>query len=103
MSTLAELQQLVNDFTKSRGWHNDPKNLAISIAVEAAEIMEHYQWVDTGNALPSTEVDAVALECADVLWYLLRLAESEGIDLEQALRRKMAINAGRFPAKDESA
>lgn len=97
---LLELQQLVATFTRSRGWTNEAKNVAMSVAIEAAEIMEHYQWTDTGERLPAEKLEEVALECADVLWYLLRLCETEGIDLEQALRRKMAINAGRFPVKN---
>lgn len=100
MERLSDLQRAVMEFTRSRGWRQEPKNLAISIAVESAEIMEHYQWVDTGQRLPAEKVDQVALECADVLWYLMRLAEAEGIDLADALRRKMAINEGRFPPRE---
>jgi dCTP diphosphatase len=96
-SSIADLRELVLGFSNSRGWHKEPKDLAMSVAVEAAEIMEHYQWVKTGER--AEQPDEVALECADVLWYLLRLADAEGIDLEQALRRKHAINATRFAPK----
>jgi NTP pyrophosphatase (non-canonical NTP hydrolase) len=99
LSTVAELQQLVIDFVASRGWNQEPKDLAMSVAIEAAEVMEHYQWTKTGERLPADKVDELALECADVLWYLLRLADAESIDLASALKRKAEINAGRFPAK----
>lgn len=99
MSSIGELQKLIIDFVESRGWHQEPKDLAMSVAIEAAEIMEHYQWAKSGEKLPPAQVEEVALECADVLWYLLRLADAEGIDLAAAIRRKAEINAGRFPAR----
>lgn len=96
-SSIADLQNLILDFSRRRGWHTESKDLAMSVAIEAAEIMEHYQWVQTGEKAAHKE--DVALELADVLWYLFRLADSEGIDLEAALRRKLAINDGRFPPR----
>lgn len=101
MDTVAVLQQAVVAFSRRRLWDGDPKNLAMSIAVEAAEILEVYQWKATAAPLPAQERADVALECADVLWYLLRLCEAEGIDLAAALRSKLEINAGRFPAVSE--
>ncbi|MGE5673262.1 MAG: hypothetical protein ACM3XM_05195 [Mycobacterium leprae] len=99
MSSIADLQKLVVDFSTSRGWnvYNTPKSLSMSIAIEAAEIMEHYQWVQNDEKLDPARVEEVALECVDVLWYMLRLAEAEGIDLEAAFKKKAAINEGRFP------
>lgn len=99
VTTLAELQRLVTEFSQRRGWVHEPKNLSMSIAIEAAELMEHYQWVDTGQRLSPEQVEQVALESADILWYLLRLAENEGFDLADALKQKLAINEGRFPPK----
>ncbi len=101
MADIAALQQLVLDFAARRGWHKEPKNLAMSVAIEAAELMEHYQWSRTGEKAPPEAVEEVALECADILWYLFRFADAEGIDLEAALRRKLAINEERFPARTE--
>lgn len=98
-STLPELEQLVGAFTRHRGWTNDSKNLAMSVAIEAAELMEIYQWKATSEALTESERAALALECADVLWYLLRLCESESIDLAAALKQKHTINETRFPPK----
>lgn len=97
--TVAGLQRLVVDFAHRRGWQNDPKNLAMSVAVEAAELMEIYQWKSTGEGLSRAEKEALSLECADVFWYLMRLCEAEGIDLGQALQTKAAINETRFPPK----
>lgn len=95
--TLQDLEQLVTTFSRRRGWINDPKNLAMSVAIEAAELMEIYQWKSTGEGLTESERTALALECADVLWYLLRLCKSESIDLAVALQQKHAINEERFP------
>ena len=97
---LKDLQRLVVDFSGARGWNNDSKNLAASVAIEAAEVMELFQWKATGEPLSAEERQALALECADVCWYLLRLCAAQGIDLAAALRTKAEINARRFPARE---
>jgi len=88
-------------FARERDWEqfHTPKNLAMSLAIEAAELMEHFQWLDgaQSQALPAAKHEAAALEMADVLIYLLRLAQVLGIDLAAAVRRKMAINEERYP------
>lgn len=73
----------------------------MSVAIEAAEIMEVFQWKPRSDTLCQQERDALSLECADVLWYLLRLCASQDIDLAAALREKMQINETRFPEKTE--
>ena len=102
---IAELTQHMHDFVRAKGWYDpgtarpqSPRNMAISISIEAAEILEHFQW---DGAVTDTE--ALAGELADVALYLLQLASITGIDLEQAILDKLAANYGRewdSPAPD---
>ena len=94
---IKELTQKMQAFVKSKGWYaadskrpQTPRNLAISLAVEAAEIMEHFQWQEKVK-----DKDELAGEIADVTLYLLQLAAVTGIDLEQAVLKKLEINASR--------
>lgn len=103
-TTVAELIQLVDRFVAERDWErfHDPKNLSASIAIEAAELMEHFQWVRSEDldAL-RTDPDAMAKitdEVADVAAYLLSFASTMGIDLSSALEAKMIKNAIKYPA-----
>jgi dCTP diphosphatase len=100
MSEIAELQRLVVEFSASRGWANDPKDLAMSVASEAGEMMAVYRGKNNGEELTDGELEELRLECADVLWFLLRLCHVKGIDLAQAVRFKLVINDGRFPPKE---
>lgn len=101
MSQLADLTARIVAFRDERDWaqfHN-AKDLALSLSLEAAEVLELYQW-KTGPA-----IDAVATECrqdladelADVLYYTLLMAHDQGIDLEAALRDKLQRNAEKYP------
>jgi dCTP diphosphatase len=101
--TLSELQALVVTFVDERDWRrfHTPKNLALSIAIEAAELMEHVQWL-TGEEIEARLRDpaareAVAAELADILLYALSFAEASGIDLTQAILAKLEHNRRRFP------
>ena len=99
--TIAELQSWVDRFSDERDWEqfHTPKNLAMSIAIEAAEIMELYQWRDGKEPTVNTAVDSpVAEELADVLSYLLRMASVLKIDLAHALALKIKKNALKYPA-----
>lgn len=94
---ITELTQHMHDFVRAKGWYDSgtprpqvPRNLAISIAIEAAEILEHFQW--DGDV---TDADALAGELADVALYLLQLASVTGIDLERAILDKLAANYDR--------
>jgi 8-oxo-dGTP diphosphatase len=92
------LTEEMNKLVRSKGWYEadskrpqTPRNLAISLAVEAAEILEHYQFWE--NARDTSEL---AGELADVALYLLQLASVTGIDLEQAILDKIEINKTRI-------
>ncbi|MGQ0579444.1 MAG: nucleotide pyrophosphohydrolase [Betaproteobacteria bacterium] len=100
--SLSDLRERLRRFAAERDWEqfHIPKNLAMSVAIEAAEIMERFQWLtaDESGALPETQRAAVAHEIADVLLYLVRLADVLGIDPVEAALDKMAINARKYPA-----
>jgi len=103
-TTVAELIKLVNDFVAERAWEpfHDAKNLSASIAIEAAELMEHFQWLRS-DQLNSVGEDAQAMaevreELADIAAYLLSFASKMGIDISSALEEKMRKNAVKYPA-----
>ena len=99
--TLESLRDALREFAAERDWDqfHVPKNLAMSVMIEAAELGEHFQWCATGAAreLPPGETDRIALEMADVLLYLIRLADKLDIDLPAAARRKLGLNAEKYP------
>ncbi len=100
-ATVKQLQQTVDAFCEARNWarFHTPKNLAMSIAIEAAEIMELFQWSASDEVVgPVANDSPVAEEMADVLAYLLRLASVLEVDLEAALVAKMTKNAIKYPA-----
>jgi len=104
-TTLAELRRLVAEFVRQRDWEqfHAPKNLAMSLAIEAAELMEHFQWltIEQSRALAEHphDVHAVGEELADVLCYALALANQLGLDLSAAIAQKMEKNARKYPAE----
>jgi len=99
--SLSDLRERLRQFAAERDWEqfHVPKNLAMSVAIEAAEIMEHFQWLtpEQSAALPESQRIAVAYEIADVLLYLVRLADVLDIDPLEAALDKMAINARKYP------
>lgn len=99
--SLDELNRRLVAFARERDWEqfHSPKNLAMALAGEAGEVIEHFQWLtaEQSMALPPATRDEVALELADVLLYLVRLGDVLGVDLADAARRKMRINAERYP------
>jgi dCTP diphosphatase len=103
-TTVAELKTLVARFVDERHWgqFHTPKNLSMSIAVEAAELMEHFQWLtpDESSAVAGDagKRDAAGEELADVVCYALALANAVGLDLAGAVERKMVKNAQKYPA-----
>ena len=100
---LAALDEAVRRFAEERDWQqfHTPKNLASALIVEAAELLEHYQWLtpEQSAALDPPARDAAAREMADVFIYLLRLAQVQGIDLLAAAEAKLADNARRYPVE----
>ena len=98
-----DLPQRLRDFAAERAWQpfHSPKNLASALIVEAGELLEHFQWLteDQSRALarPGPAKDAVAAEMADVLLYLVQLSTVLDIDLMDAARAKMALNAQKYP------
>ncbi|MCG3086782.1 nucleotide pyrophosphohydrolase [Sporosarcina cyprini] len=97
---MKQLQKEIRQFTDERGWtgNHDARNLAISVSLEASELLEHFQWEAPEDAI-TLRKDEIAEEAADVFIYLLQFAEAIGIDLEEAARSKMEKNAARFPVK----
>ncbi|ASS77114.1 hypothetical protein CIG75_04480 [Tumebacillus algifaecis] len=101
------MKTLVQKFMEARKWEqgHTPKNLAMSIAIEAAELMEHFQWGDredfTAEKLGPEKIDEIRLEAADVMIYMLSFCRSLGIDLAEAVQDKMEKNEIRFPADVE--
>ncbi len=101
--SLEDLRARLAAFAAARDWdqfHN-PKNLAMALSGEAGELLEHFQWLtfDEAASLPRAARDEVALECADVLLFLVRLADKLGIDLAAAARRKLVLNAKKYPVR----
>ncbi|HEX7638145.1 MAG TPA: nucleotide pyrophosphohydrolase [Burkholderiaceae bacterium] len=100
---LLALRDDLRAFARERDWgrYHSPKNLAMALSVEAAELLEHFQWLTEAEsrAPAPAKREAVALEAADVLLYLVQLADQLGIDLADAARRKMVLNAAKHPAK----
>ena len=99
--SLEELAARLAEFARERDWDqfHAPKNLAMALAGEVGELLEHFQWLTEQQSaeLPPDVKDAVALEMADVLLYLVRLADKLGIDLGDAAVRKIALNAAKYP------
>jgi dCTP diphosphatase len=96
------LRDRVRAFAAERDWDrfHSPKNLAMALSVEAAELLEHFQWLTEAEsaALAPGVKEEVAHELADVLVYLVRLADRLDVDLDAAVTQKLAINAAKYPA-----
>jgi NTP pyrophosphatase (non-canonical NTP hydrolase) len=106
VTTLAEVCQLVREFVEERDWRqfHSPKNLSMSLAIEAAELMEHFQWIDVPEsraaAADPARLAPIAEELADVLCYSFALANELGLDIATIVREKMAKNALKYPAAE---
>jgi dCTP diphosphatase len=98
---IAALQKTLSEFATERDWEqfHSPKNLAMALAGECGELLELFQWLTEAESgqLDETRHQAVAYELADILIYLLRLADRLDIDLDIAVEQKIAINAARYP------
>jgi dCTP diphosphatase len=101
--SLDDLNRRLVAFARERNWEqfHSPKNLAMALAGECGELLEHFQWLSQAqsNELPLDKKQAVAHEMADILIYLIRLAERLDVDLIAAAYDKIAINESRYPAQ----
>jgi NTP pyrophosphatase (non-canonical NTP hydrolase) len=103
-TTVGELRQIVRDFVDERDWRqfHAPKNISMALAIEAAELMEHFQWIEpeASRQLPDDDakIAAIGEELADVVGYCMALANELGIDVSEAIRAKMVKNRQKYPA-----
>ena len=101
IDSLDTLRRRIREFAEVRAWepYHTPKNLVMALSVEAAELLEPFQWLTPEQSLQldDTQREAVRQEIADVLIYLTRLADVLGIDLLDAAADKLAINARKYP------
>jgi NTP pyrophosphatase (non-canonical NTP hydrolase) len=99
---LAEIREIMRQFVSERDWDkfHTPKNLATALSVEASELLEPFQWLVSGDKSELDEVKLTAIrhEMADVLVYLVRLADKLDVDLLQAVQEKMVLNRAKYPA-----
>jgi len=105
-TSVQQLRELVASFVHERDWSqfHSPKNLSMALAVEAAELMEHFQWLEVAESREVAEnpekLAAAAEEIADVLSYTLAIANSMGIDLSATIHAKMVKNGAKYPADE---
>lgn len=105
-TSVADLRNLVAQFVTERNWQqfHAPKNLSMSLAIEAAELMEHFQWIGVEESRqlkndPQTLAE-IGEELADVLAYALALANELDVDVATIMQDKMAKNARKYPAEE---
>lgn len=105
-TTVGELRELMQRFVDERDWRqfHSPKNLAMSAAIEAAELMEHFQWIESEAsrrvADDPAKLTKIGEELADVLCYCLALANTLQLDVSEILRDKLHKNALKYPADE---
>ena len=105
-TTVNELRSQVAEFVAARQWEpfHTPKNLSMSLAIEAAELMEHFQWISGAAAeqflQQSQNLQAIGEELADVISYALALANRLQIDISTTLAAKMQKNASKYPVEE---
>src|SRR3989338_1525734 len=102
-SDLMMLREKLREFAAARDWDqfHSPKNLSMALMVEVAELMEHFQWLSEAQSANIAVEDkpAIAEELADILLYLVRLADKLEVDLQQAALHKLEKNAAKYPAE----
>jgi dCTP diphosphatase len=104
-TTVAELREAMRRFVAERDWEqfHSPKNLVMGLSVEAAELMEHFLWIDNETSRQVVQQPAklgeIADEMADVACHLLALSNTLGIDLSEAIGTKLAKNAVKYPVE----
>jgi len=102
-SFMHQLNEDVNLFVEERDWglFQTPKNLSMALIVEAAELVEHFQWMrpEESDSLTNDKKKNVAEELADILIYTVRLADRLGVDLEQSAKDKLTKNRRKYPVE----
>jgi NTP pyrophosphatase (non-canonical NTP hydrolase) len=103
INSLESLRDRLREFAKERDWdqYHTPKNLSMALIAEAAELIEHFQWVDGNKShiLADKTRQSVEEELADILIYLVRISDKLEIDLYNSVERKIAINEMKYPAE----
>ena len=103
MESLEQIKTRLREFAAERDWDqfHSPKNLAMALIVEAAELVEHFQWLteEQSQTLPPNKLSEVEQEIADIQIYLIRLADKLGVDMEKAVNAKIELNAKKYPAE----
>ncbi|WP_175989868.1 nucleotide pyrophosphohydrolase [Bacillus sp. Marseille-Q1617] len=103
MSEIQDLTKKLNQFIEERNWgpSQTPKDLAISISIEAAELLEDFQWISSEEALEKNK-ENIREEIADVLIYSLMLCSKLDLDVKEIIEEKMVKNARKYPVSTES-
>jgi NTP pyrophosphatase (non-canonical NTP hydrolase) len=100
---LETIKQELREFAKERDWDqfHSPKNFSMALMVECAELVEHFQWLTDKQSknLSAETLDEVSLEMADIMIYLIRLADKLDVDLLPTIERKMKLNAIKYPVE----
>ena len=103
MSEPEKIKLRLRQFAEERDWDqfHSPKNLAMALIVEAAELVEHFQWLteEQSQTLPPDKLAEVEQEIADIQIYLIRLADKLGVDMEKAVNAKIELNEKKYPAE----
>lgn len=101
--SLENLRRQLAEFAAARDWDqfHSPKNLSMALIAESAELVEYFQWLteQQSQSLPAAKLEAVSHELADILIFLIRIADKLGVDLIRAAEEKIAINEARYPAE----
>ena len=99
--SLEEIYKIITGFRKERDWEkfHNPKNLAISISLEAGELLEHFQWQDLKDSLKYSEnnKEKISSEIADILVYVLYLCNDLNIDISESIKKKIEENEKKYP------
>ena len=103
MESLEQIKTRLREFAAERDWDqfHSPKNLAMALIVEAAELVEHFQWLteEQSQTLSPKKLAEVEQEIADIQIYLIRLADKLGVDMEKAVNAKIELNEKKYPAE----
>ena len=104
MSEFDALKEKIRKFVADRDWdqYHTPKNLSMALIAECGELVEHFQWLTEAESadIPPEDLEEISHEIADVFVYLLRLSDKLGIDMVEAVNRKMLLNEEKYPADE---